>query len=234
MDIQIDIDDRHFTDVAPVVDREDFSKEIERLRSVLKPIIQDIERNPSKIISKSERGNIDSEIDKSRKRLYLPIVFGPVIEAVVFNNCVTDIDYSPAYLDRKSDGTFDKQGATPDDTYFIVLSPGARDKDVINAYQKYRDELGNVKGASKYKYIHRVWEVSKNKPSLKKYREWYQAIKAGDSYAGIAEKETKKCPMPDGHKTGKKKSAGCTCYEESTIRKGVATYESLVWKTRTS
>ena len=60
-------------------------------------------------------------------------MFKPVIESVVFSNCITDSDYSPAYLDRKSDGTFDKEGATPDETYFIVLSPGARDKDVINA-----------------------------------------------------------------------------------------------------
>lgn len=235
MDIQIDIaNDRHFTDVAPVVDREDFSKEIERLRSVLKPIIQDIDSNPSKIISKNERQNIDSEIDKSRKQLYLPIVFRPVIEAVVFNNCVTDADYSPAYLDCKWNGeTFDKEGNTPDETYSIILSPGVKDEEVIQALQKYRDRLGNVKRISNYEYIHRVWDVSKEKPAIKKYRKWYKAINKGKSPAEIAEVETKNCPIEGNHSTGKNKPKGCTCYDESTIRKGYDTYKSLVWKVPT-
>lgn len=235
MDIKIDIEnERHFIDVAPVVDRDDFAKEVERIRQALGIKIPLNEKDFSYPLTKEKQKKIDDEIEKSRKLLYLPIVFRKVIEAVVFCNQVSDSDYSPAYLDRKSDGTFDKEGATPDDTYFIVLSPGARDKDVIKAYQEYRDQLGNVKGVPDYKYIHQVWEINKNKPSLKKYREWCKAIKAGDSYANIADKETKKCPMPENHKTGKKKPKGCTCYDESTIRKGVATYESLVWKTRTS
>ncbi|HZE86973.1 MAG TPA: hypothetical protein VE090_02080 [Methylomirabilota bacterium] len=191
----------------------------------------------STIPTKDELSRIDTEIEKSRKRLYLTIVFRSVIGAVVFRNEVTNEDYSPAYLDSELHGTFDTEGITPDETHFIVLSPGARDADVIKALQEYREQLGNVKGVPKYKYIHQVWEVNKNKPSLKKFRNWYKAIKNGSSPADIAENETKDCPIystNEHHPTGKNKPKGCTCYSESMIRKGFDIYESLVWKTRTS
>ncbi len=238
MEIKIDIDDeRHFVDVAPVVDREDFAKEIERIRLALE-LKTPLEANDySAIPTKDELSKIDTEIEKSRKRLYLPIVFRSVIAAVVFRNEVTNEDYSLAYLDSKLHGTFDTEGATPDETHFIVLSPGARDGDVIKALQKYREQLGNVKGVPKYKYIHQVWEVSKNKPSLKKYRKWYKAIKNDISISKIAGDEIKDCPIyliDENHPTGKKRPKGCTCYTESMIRKGFDTYESLIWKTRTS
>lgn len=238
MEIKIDIDDeRHFVDIAPVVDREDFAKEIERIRLALE-LKTPLESNDySTIPTKDELSRIDAEIEKSRKRLYLPIVFRSVIGAVVFRNEVTNADYSPAYLDSELYGTFDTEGITPDETYFIVLSPGARDTDVIKALQEYRDQLGNVKGVPKYKYIHQVWEVNKNKPSLRKYRKWYLAKNNGSSIADIAENETKECPIypvDEKHSTEKKRHKGCTCYSESTIRKGVDVYESLIWKTRTS
>lgn len=238
MDIKIEIDDeRHFADVAPVVDKDDFAKEVKRIRSVLGVKIPLSDNDFSKPPDEIEKKQIDDEIEKSRKHLYLPIVFRSVIGAVVFRNEVTNEDYSPAYLDSKLHGTFDTEGTTPDETHFIVLSPGARDDDVIKALQKYRGQLGNVKGVPNYKYIHQVWEVSKNKPSLKKYRKWYKAIKNGSSFAEIAEDETKNCPIykiDENHSTGKNKPKGCTCYTENMIRKGFDAYESLIWKTRTS
>ena len=94
----------------------------------------------SKIPSKDELSHIDEEIEKSRIKLYLPIVFRSVIGAVVFRNEVVNEDYSSAYLDSKLNGTFDTEGTTPDETHFIVLSPSARDDDVIKALQKYREQ----------------------------------------------------------------------------------------------
>jgi len=236
MNIKIDIkDERHFIDVAPVVDRDDFIKEVERIRFALGIKIPLSDNDFSKILTKDESAKIDDEIEKSRKHLYLPIVFRSVIGAVVFRNEVTDEDYSPAYLDCQWDGSFDKEGATPDETYSIVLSPGVRDEDVLKALQKYRDQLGNVKEAPNYKYIHQIWEVNKNKPSLRKYRDWYQTINDGDTFADIAQEETSKCPiLGDKHKKGKGKPKECTCYDESTIRKGIDVYKALLWKTRTS
>ena len=236
MKINIDIkDERHFIDVVSIVDRDDFIKEVERIRFAL-GIKTPLSNNDfSKIPTKGESDRIDAEIEQSRKHLYLPIVFRSVIGAVVFRNEVVDEDYSPAYLDCRPDGTFDKEGATPDETYFIILSPGVRDEDVLKALQKYRGQLGNIKGAPKYQYIHQIWEVNKNKPSLRKYRDWYWTLEAGGTFADIAQEETSKCPIAgDKHKKDEKRPKECTCYDESTIRKGIDAYKALLWKTRTS
>ena len=77
------------------------------------------------------------------------------------------------------------------------------------------------------------WDIDIKKPSIKKYRKWYFEIKSGKSFKDICDDETKKCPLGEGHPTGKNKSKECTCYDESTIRKGFDTYESLIWKTPT-
>ena len=64
MDIQIDIkDERHFCDVAPVVDREDFAKEIERIRSVLEIKLPLDEKYFSLPLSKSKEKQIETEIE---------------------------------------------------------------------------------------------------------------------------------------------------------------------------
>ncbi len=228
MDIEINIeDDRHFIDVASIVDREDFGKEIQRLRSVLRIKL------PLTDTDFPKEDELEREIEVSRKNLFLSVTFKSILEAVVFRNRITDKDYSPVYLDKLQNGTFDKEGRTPDDTYFIVLSPEARDEDVIKALQQYRDQLGNVKGSKDYRYIHQVWEKNKQKPSIKKYRKWYMDRKKDISFADIALSETEHCLIKETHPTGKNKPKGCTCYDESTIRKGVEIYESLIWKTRT-
>lgn len=236
MDIEIDLtDERHFTDVALIVDRKDFQREVQRIRDVLKIKIPLNEKELSKIPSQVEEELITSEIEKGRKRMYLPIIFRDVIASVVFRNEVTDRDYSPAYLDSDLHGTFEDEGITPDETHYIVLSPGARDTDVLKAYQDYRDHLGNDKSIASYKYIHRIWGINKKKPSLRKYRKWYFAFDYGKSISEIAEEETKECPIysvDEKHPTGRKKPKGCTCFTESAIRKGIDTYETLIWKTR--
>lgn len=217
MDIEIDItDDRHFIDVAPVVDRDDFTKEIERIRTALGVTIPLPKDYFPKYPNPKQEKLIDSEVEQGRKTLCLPVVFRSVISSVVFYNSVTDQDYSAVLLVKKSD-TFLNRVSTPDETYSIVLSPGARDKDVLKAYQEYRDMLGNVKGVPYYEFTNQVWEINKKKPSIKKYRKWYQAIKAGNSFASVADKEAN-----DG-----------TFYDESTIRKGVDTYKTLLRKTPT-
>lgn len=234
MDIEIDInDDRLFTDVALIVDRDDFCAEIMRLRSVLKINFPLDNKASSAIPSRRWEKKVEAEIEKSRKSLYLPTVYTPVIEAVVFRKRVTKDDYSPAYLDCISNGTFDKEGAAPDDTYIIVLSPGARDEDVIKAYQQYRDQLGNVKGVPRYQYIHRVWDIEKAKPAIRKHRKWYHAWKSGSTYAQICDAEADECPIKNKHNTGTSKSKECSHYDEGTIKRGIERYEALVLQTRT-
>jgi hypothetical protein len=233
MDIKIDIEDeRHFIDVAPVVDRDDFTNEIERLRSVLGVTIPLPDNYFSKPLDQKKEKMIDAEIERSRKTLYLPVVFRSVISSIVFRNEVTDSDYAPAYLVKKS-GNFYNEYSTPDETYAIVLSPGARDEDVLKAYQKYRDILGNVKGVPHYKFTNLVWDINKKKPSIKRYRKWYLAAKSGISIKNIADEETENCPVKKAHEIGNNKPEGCTCFHVSTIAKGIETYEKLRLKTPT-
>lgn len=217
MDIEIDItDDRHFIDVAPVVDRDDFAKEVERIRFALGVTIPLPENYFPKHPDPKQEKLIDTEVEQSRRTLCLPIVFRSVISSVVFYNRVTDQDYSPVLLVKKSD-TFLNRVSTPDETYSIILSPGARDKDVLKAYRKYRKMLNNVNSEDPYDFTNLVWDINKKKPSIKKYREWYKAIKAGKSIEDIADREGE-----DNH-----------FYDESTIRKGVDTYKALLRKTPT-
>lgn len=237
MNIEIDIvDDRYFTDVASVVDREDFILEIKRLRIVFDVEHPLLPSEASRPLTDQESAHIDSEVEKTRKKLYLPVTFRSVILAAVFSNKIENDDYSPAYLESTYHGTFDMEGATPDETFHIVLSPNARDEDVIRAFQKYRDQLGNVKGTSEYKYIHEVWDKSKKKPSIRKYRKWYWSYRSGDSAKKIVEAEAANCPFrfKDNHGNEEERPKSCTCYDESTIRKGIETYEYLIWKTPTS
>lgn len=234
MKIEIDIeDDRLFTDVALIVDRKDFSDEVERLRKVFGINFTHGEKGNFKAVSKSLDEKIEREIETSRKHLYLPVVFRTVIETVVFRNRVTKADYSPAYLDCIQNGTFDKEGATPDDTYIIVLSPGARDEDVIKAYQQYRDQLGNIKGVPRYQYIHQVWDIEIAKPAIRKHRKWYHAWTSGSTYVQICDAEADECPIKNKHNTGKSKSKECSHYDEGTIKRGIERYEALVLQTRT-
>lgn len=226
-------DDRYFIDVASVVDRKDFITEIEKIRSRLKIEIPLSINEALRVLSDEENLQIDREVDTVRKNLYLPETFKSVILAAAFRNEITDEDYSPAYLKNTHNGTFDKDGATPDETFSIVISPQARDKDVIRAFQEYRDQLGNIKGLE-IDYIHQVWAKNKKKPSIRKYRDWYIGIESGKTFKKICEEEIKKCPIQEMHNTDRNKPKGCTCFDESTIRKGVETYESLIWKTPTS
>lgn len=230
MDIKIDIDDdRLFADVAPVVDRDKFSKEVERIRSAIgikTPL------SPKRILQFKEVDLLEKEAERSRLRLYLPIVFRRVIEKAALCGKISDGDYLPAYLDSKL-GTFDTRGNKVDETFFIVLSPNVRDDDVLKALSEYRHQIGNESGVPNYKYINPIWKTDIKKPSVKKYREWYLARKLEVPYKDIADRETYNCPIKELHDIGKNKPKGCTCFHESTIRKGVETYKSLIEKTPT-
>lgn len=243
-DIKIEInDEKLFTDVALVVDQDEFTKEIKLLRKTYQKVFK-----KKKLLSEEEfrtfkrriygTKKFDETIDLSRKRLFLPITFRRIIQKAAFCGKIKEGDYLPAYLDSRpstpSMPSFDKEGNFPDQTYFIVISPGARDNDVIHALQKYRDQLGNIDGIKDYKYIPQDWEVEKGKPAIKKYREWYLASKKGKSPEEIQGELFSKCPhikQKQKHET-KPRLKGCTCYDESTIRKGIATYEKLLWKSR--
>lgn len=230
MDIEINLtDDRFFADVAPVVDRKGFSDEIKRIRLAI-----GIETPLSKeeLPKFSKIALLEKEVEKSRKRLYLPVVFKRVIEKAVLCGIISDGDYLPAYLDSTLD-TFDAHGNKVDETFFIVLSPNVRDNDVLNALWEYRTQTGSEKGAPEYKYINPIWKTDKKKPSIRQYRKWYLSIIAGKTFPDICSEEYENCPIEEKHESEKKKPKECTHYSESTIRKGVDTYKSLIWKTPT-
>ena len=229
MDIEIDIkDERHYTDIALIIDRDDFGIEINRLRSVF-----DTNLKKDILPQEVEEQNkyIDSEVEISRKSLCLPIVFRKVIEAVVFRSKVTNDDYSPAYLDSTWD-TFNDEYNTPDETYFIVLSPSVRDKDVLQVLQQYRDRLGNEKLASKYQMIQKIWDISSGMPSIKNHRKWYFQNLAGMTFEKISQQEQDSCTATT-HRNKDNRVKNCTCYDVSTIRKAIKTYDQLLGKVRT-
>lgn len=235
--IEIDIKDfRHYTDVVIVVDRDDFKQEIDRIIEVLKN--KSLYSLPDNImLTKEQEAIIDEEIESARKALFLPIVFRPVISAVVFRNKITDKDYSPAYLisDWKGE-TFDKKGETPDETYYIVLSPGVTNEDVEYVLSKYREQINNIKGVPYYKYIHSPWSYTKKQPAIVKHRKWYFQNQDGKSIAEICNDEIFNCPVSsidEDHNSSRKRIKGCTCYTKKTISNGIKKYASLLGKTPT-
>jgi hypothetical protein len=237
MDIKIDIkDDRHFIDVASIVDRDDFVDEIKRLRSVFVKILP--KNFPTKPPNEEIEKRIDDEIEKSRKSLFLPLAYSSVISAVAFRNEVTDMDYSPAYLVKKTGSfytgmkSYHFEDTTPDETYSIILTPSARDKDVLKAFKEYRDKLGNTNDL--FQFVPLIWDRNKKKPSIKYYRKWYLASKSGKEVKDIADEETENCLIKTVHENkGKKKPKDCSCFDESTISKGIKTYKKLLLKSPT-
>lgn len=237
MDIEIEIEDeRLFTDVALIVDHDDFKKEIILIRKEFG--IKDLLPNDkfSDYFQKLEIGKcneFDDLVRNSRKKLFLQIVFEPVIKKAALCGKVLDGDFRPAILESKIEA-FDEN--TPDETYSIILSPWVRDKDVLRALQEYRDQLGNIEGASEYEFISSIWENEDGKPAIKNHREWYLKNKNGMSTEDICTELSDKCPYSNKHKT-KPRLPGCTCFDESTIRKGIKDYSSLIlkkWNSRTS
>lgn len=237
MTIEIDIkDNKRFLDVAIVVDRQDFRVEVERIRQEfnipfplnavqLRQFIMDLYKQ-------KKETTFRDRIEKARKTLRLPITFLNVIEAVALTNRVDDSNYKPAFLTHKLD-VYNEEAGEVSEIYSIVLSPNARDSDVLKALQEYRDQLDNEKGVGDYKYIGTVWGKEKDKPSIKSYRRWYWENQSGRTYQQICEDETDKCQLKDNPEHDSKKLKGCTCFDEGMIRKSVATYEKLIWKTPT-
>lgn len=241
MAIEIQIkDDKYYLDVAIVVDREDFQKEISSIRKgfgITAPLINKemLNQFTIKLVKSRQESKFQKRIELARKNLRLPITYIKVIEAATLKDAIDQQDYKPAFLAYNL-GTFDNEGYEVDETYSIVLSPNVRDNDVLKILQEYRDQLDETQGVERYKYISSIWGKEKGKPSIKKYRRWYWSIQSGAKYPQICDKEAEMCPLAkEGitHKTGRAKPTQCTCYDESAIRKGVAAYEQLIWKTPT-
>lgn len=238
IEIKID-DDRLFTDVALVADQDEFLDEVRRIRIVFKihrPFSQ--ERYYSFIrslsLSKKDKKHFDEVIEQTRKKLLLPTTFLEVIKKAAFCGVIVDDDYSPAFLECK-ESYFDDKDEMPDLTFSIVISPRVRDEDVLKALQQYRDQLGNIKGIPKYKYIPLVKDFETGKPAIKNHRSWYLSQKEGKSPKKIESSITVRCPVHGKYitKGASKKLEDCTCCDESTIRKGIKTYKSLLRKSRT-
>ena len=242
IDIQIN-DVKRLTDVALVVDQDYFLIEIKALRKTYKItqlLLQEeyIKFRKDIYFKPNQKNKLKSDIENIRKKLRLPHSFLRVIEKATFCGVITEKDYLPAYLERDT-SSFDKNGNEPDDKYYIVLSPQARDKDVIDAFQSYRDSVNNWLNSKVFNYRF-IWvpneKIVKRKPSIKDHRQWYQSLNSGMSFKEIELECIDSCPIKTtqpSHKTGKGKPSECRCFDESTIRKGVENYKSLLRKSRT-
>ena len=241
--IEINIsDEKLFTDVSLIVDSDEFLEEITKIREILKKkfkimgllTLEEYDVLYGNIRNTKKEQEFDKIFERSRKKLYLPITFTSVVASAALFGKIDDKTYKPAYLVSKLD-CFDDHGQTPDETYSIVISPCARDKDVLKALQEYRDQLGNIEGVSQYKYIHLVWRPEKSKPAVKRHRKWYVAYNEGKPIKEIEVEMYGKCRAKRPHTT-KPRLKGCTCFDESTIMKGIRSYQNLifsVWKGRT-
>ena len=238
--IKIKIDDiRHFTDVALVVDQEEFLDEVKHIKSVFKihqPLSQEEYYSfiRSLSLSKKDRKHFDKVIEQARKKLSLPITFLEIIKKAAFCGIVESDDYSPAFLEYK-ESYFDDKDEIPDLTFSIVISPRVRDEDVLKALQQYRDQLGNITGIPEYEYIPLARDFETGKPAIKNYRKWYLSEKNGKSPKEIESMIIAKCPVHGNYTTkgSSKNLKDCTCYDESTMRKGIKVYKSLLRKSRT-
>lgn len=241
--IRINIEDEKlFTDVSLIVDSEEFLNEILKLRNdietkfklILPTTPEKYEDFETSIFGKKEQQEYEAMFEIVRNKLYLPITFLSVIGTATIFGEVDSNAYKPAYLEHETK-LFNDADQTPDERYFITLSPSARDTDVLQAFQEYRDKLGNFKGVPKYKYIHLIWKPEKAKPAIKHYREWFVKYNSGMSAKEIEEEMYGNCKITERHTT-KPRPKGCTCYDESTIRKEISSYQALIykiWKSRT-
>lgn len=243
MEIQIDIkDDKLFTDVALVVDQPGFIETIEETRKQfdfeLPTTLDKHIAYKNKIYNSKKKLKLQQTIEQVRRKLRLSNIFIKVIEKAIFVGEIKDSDYSPALL-FSEDSYFDNQATEPDYKYSILLSPQARDEDVLRALQKYRDEIQNYikrkKIGDDYAFIPIVSDdVIQSKPNIRDHRQWYidfyEAKKPiGDIYQGCIDS----CPITEPHEVGKNKPKGCRCFDKSTIRKGIRAYKNLLRKSRT-
>ncbi len=238
IDIKIE-DEKNFMDVALAVDQPEFLKLIGVLRrkyKVSKPWsrkgYQDYYR---KIHDTKKSEELKNDIEKISDDLNLSLSFIRTITMSLFCGVVTDKDYLPAFLAKYKESS----NINGYDDYCIVLSPQARDLDVIRALQEYRDQVKNY--LDNNLKSNRFIPASTNglisgKFSVRNHRNWYSDFNSGMTLEKIEEKCIDTCPLKESrpnHATGKNKPKECCCFDESTIRKGIQNYESLLWKSRT-
>lgn len=233
IDIKID-DEKLFTDVALVVDQYGFAEEIEKARKKLKfdfPLSPSHKREP---LTEKQKKQINEAVEQIRKKLRLPHIFIKVILGVLLYGMVEKDDYAPAILTEENQ-YFDDMAYEPDYKYSILLSPQARDEDVIKALQDYRDKVQNfLKQKPGYQFIPVLSsDIVQGKPSIKHHRDWYLKTSKGITVEDICQEYANKCSIPQPHETGKNKPKGCICFDESTVRYGIRNYKTLLRKSRT-
>lgn len=233
IDIKIN-DEKLFTDVALVVDQQGFLDEIEKARKAFKLESPLTFKEYLEFIPESRQPEVDKAVEQIRKRLRLPHIFTKVIEKAIFCGVIEEGDYFPAMLIEENE-YFEDMAYEPDYKYSILLSPQARDGDVIKALQDYRDKAQNfLNQKPSYQFIPVLSsDIVQGKPSIKHHRDWYLKTSKGITIEEICQEYADKCPIPQPHKTGKDKPKGCICFDESTVRYGIKNYKTLLRKSRT-
>jgi len=229
MKIKIDISDRRlFSDIAHIVDQQNYLQEIERARDLFninEPWGLEKYHKYKRSIYKSEKSDkLKTTIENIRIKLMLPKVFIKAIESSIFLGVVTDDDYSPAILISEIN-YFDDKGEIPDYTYSIILSPRVKDTQVIKALQEYRDQLGNTKGIANYSYIPEPKSTPQRKSATRNHREWYWLNKQGKSIEEIWKASIESCPIDSDEHFVDLDASKCTCnLGKTTVSDGIKAY----------
>jgi hypothetical protein len=185
---------------------------------------------------------LKQKIEQARKHAMLPIHFGRALMLATFCDFVTDESYEPVITEYNYNVIYevsdshDETKEVEESICHLIVGPMTRDVDVVNALNKYQEQLGNVAGGKTgYEYIPESNITKDALPAIKLIREWFLLKENGVSIEKIREHYASKCPYEDGHeddtkepKAGRKiRLPGCTCYGIRYITTQISNYRKL-------
>lgn len=189
--IEINIeDDGRFTDVALLVDKDDFLNEVFNLRKKYANKYKiDLPTNDYSVVNEDLLNEVKHDAEHLRRKFYRPLHFLRAITKSILNGVVEDGDYSKAFLERKELFIHKDHEGTPDIKYSIVIFPGTRKKDVDQVFFQFSEEIKANMGlktkTDKNILLHGYWydpyfrKPFDTKTSIRKIREWYIKHKNG-------------------------------------------------------
>lgn len=203
MFIEINIqDDGRFTDVALLVDRDDFLNKVITLRKKYADKYKvNLPINDYLAVNEELLNKVKHDAEHLRRRFNRPLHFLRVITKSILNGVVEDGDYSKAFLERKALSTFTDRKGAPDIKYSIVIFPGTRKKDVDQVFFQFSEEIkaniGLKTKTDKGTLLHGYWydpyfrKPFDTKTSIRQIRNWYIKYKNNTQLIELALEDKK-------------------------------------------
>lgn len=168
MDIEKDLpvieikisDDGEFTDVALLVAKEDFRRDVKKLRTKyslnrqypLKDHLSVYREFEYKLASNKDlEDKFHKDIEVIRLRYRKPTHFLKAIKKAIVVGVIGDGDYAKAYLETENIYLPDSDGNIEDTKYSIVIFPGTREGDVKKVFSDFNKQVTLHFGKNKRK-----------------------------------------------------------------------------------